>query len=53
MIDFVTIGHMFSKLYTEYVNCLDHLGVAATVAKVRWRFWITRIAQMVKTICYL
>ena len=44
--------HRFSKLYIEHIHSLDHLGVSATVAKVRRRFWITRINALVKSIRY-
>ena len=42
--------HHFSRLYAEYVHNQNHLGVHACVAKVRTKFWIPGIVQMMKSI---
>ena len=43
--------HRFSRLFAEYTHKEGgHLGVAATVSKIRLRVWIPRITKMVKSI---
>ena len=43
--------HRFSRLFAEYTHKEGgHLGVAATVSKIRLRVWIPRIIKMVKSI---
>ena len=39
-------NHRFSRRRS------GHLGVAATVARIRSRFWITNLQRMVKSICF-
>ena len=42
--------HTFSVIYAEYIHNKSHLGVAATVSKIRLRFWITKVERIVKSI---
>ena len=44
-------NHRFSRLFAEYTHKEGgHLGIAATVSKIRLRVWIPRITKMVKSI---
>lgn len=44
--------HQFSRLIAEEEHRKSgHLGVAATVARIRSRFWIVNLQRMVKSIC--
>ena len=43
-------NHRFSRLYAEYIHSMSHLGVAATVSKIRSKYWITNLQRMVKSI---
>ena len=46
-------NHRFSQLIAEDEHRKSgHLGVAATVARIRSRFWITSLQRMVKSICF-
>ena len=45
-------NHKFTKLYSEYIHSSSHSGVATTVAKIRLRFWVTKLPQLVKSIRY-
>ena len=45
-------GHRFSKLYAEFIHSISHVGVLATVAKIRLQFWIVNLTKMVKSIVY-
>ena len=42
--------HRFSLLYTEHVRGIGHHGVSTTVSKIRLRFWIPKIHNMVSSI---
>ena len=42
--------HKFSKLYVESVHYKTHCGVAATVCKVRLKFWIIKLYKLAKKI---
>ena len=44
--------HRFALLYVLHVHNISHLGVAATVAKVRRRFWIVNLPKLVKVVRY-
>ena len=45
-------NHRFSQLIAEDEHRKGgHLGVAATVARIRSRFWITNLQRIVKSIC--
>ena len=43
-------NHRFSYLYALWIHNSDHLGISATVCKIRNRFWIIQITRMVKSI---
>ena len=43
-------NHRFSRLFAEHVHDETHLGNAATVSKIRLRFWIVNLGRMVKSI---
>ena len=43
-------NHRFSRLFAEHVHNEAHLGNAATVSKIRLRFWILNLGRMVKSI---
>lgn len=43
-------SHRISYLYALWVHNIDHLGVAATISKIRSRFWITQITKLVSGI---
>ncbi|XP_078346298.1 uncharacterized protein LOC144631679 [Oculina patagonica] len=43
-------GHHFTRLYAEYIHRRGHHGVATTVSKIRTRFWIPKVHNMVKSI---
>ena len=43
-------SHRFSRLYVEYIHNRGHHGVLSTASKVRARFWITKLLNMVKSI---
>ena len=46
-------NHRFSILIAEQTHReTGHLGVAATVAVIRSRFWIIDIQRIVRSICY-
>ena len=45
-------NHPFSKLYAEFIHKQDHLGVAATISKIRLKYWIVNLSKMVKSIRY-
>ena len=47
---FLPHNHRFSYLYALWVHNSAHLGIAATVCKIRNRFWITQLPRMVKSI---
>ena len=47
---FLPYNHRFSYLYAFWVHDSAHLGVAATVCKIRNRFWITQLPRMVERI---
>ena len=42
--------HHISRLYTEYVHGIGHLGVSATASKVRGKYWIVKLYKLVKSI---
>ena len=42
----------FSKLYVQHVHDIAHSGVYTTVSKVRLRFWIVKLAIIVKSIVH-
>ena len=42
--------HRFSLLYATFVQNINHSGVAATVSKVRRKFWIVNLPRLVKGI---
>ena len=42
-------SHRFSRLFAEHVHNEAHLGNAATVSKIRLRFWIVNLGRMVKS----
>ena len=42
--------HRFSLLYAEHVHGIGHHGVSTTVSKIRLRFWIPKIHNMVSSI---
>ena len=42
--------HRFSLLYAEHVHGIGHHGVSTTVSKIRLRFWIPKIRNMVSSI---
>ena len=42
--------HPFAKLYATFIHKQDHLGVAATVSKIRLKYWIVNLGKMVKSI---
>ena len=44
--------HRFTRLYAEYTHRKGHHGVATTVSKIRKRFWIPKIHNMIKSIRY-
>lgn len=44
--------HRFSKLYAEHIHRKGHHGVSTTVSKIRLRFWIPQIHNIVKSISY-
>jgi len=41
--------HPFAKLYATFIHKQDHLGVAATVSKIRLKYWIVNLGKMVKS----
>ena len=43
-------SHRFYRLYVENIHNRDHHGVLSTASKVRARFWITKLLNMVKSI---
>ena len=43
-------NHMLSKLYATYIHKKGHLGVSATVCKIRNRHWIVNVVRLVKDI---
>ena len=43
-------NHWISKLYSLHIHQISNSGVAATVAKIRLRFWICDLAKIVKAI---
>ena len=43
-------NHQFSHLYAEYIHSLSHLGVAATISKIRSKYWIVKIGKIVGSI---
>ena len=43
-------NNRFSKLYAEHIHKISHTGISTTVAKIRLRFWIMKLAKMVKCI---
>ena len=43
-------NHRFSYLYAMWIHNSDNLGIAATVCKIRNRFWITQLPKIVKSI---
>ena len=45
-------NHRFSLLYALYIQKLCHLGVAAVVSKIRRKFWIVNLPNLVKKIRY-
>ena len=46
-------NHRFSQLIAENEHKKGgHLGVAATVARIRSRFWVTNLQRIVKSICF-
>ena len=45
-------SHRFSKLYAEFIHSISHVGILATVAKIRLQFWIVNLPKMVKSIVY-
>ena len=46
----LTYSHHFSRLYTEYVHGIGHLGVWATASKVRAKYWIVKLHKLGKSI---
>ena len=42
--------HRLSYLYTLFIHRLGHHGVAATISKVRLKFWIIKLSQVAKSI---
>ena len=44
--------HRFTRLYAEHIHRKGHHGVATTVAKIRTRFWVPKVHNMVKSIKY-
>ena len=42
--------HRFSLLYATFIHNINHSGVAATVSKVRRKFWIVNLPRLVKGI---
>ena len=49
---FLPYHKAFTKLYVEFVHAISHSGVAATMAKVRLRYWVVNLRRMVKSIVY-
>eukprot|EP00057_Strongylocentrotus_purpuratus_P004826 XP_003729535.1 PREDICTED: uncharacterized protein LOC100892047 [Strongylocentrotus purpuratus] len=45
-------GHHVSKLITRHVHEMSHSGVAATMAKIRLKYWILRGHKLIKTLKY-
>jgi hypothetical protein len=45
-------NHRLSRLYTEFVHCITHSGVATTVSKVRRKYWIIQLQRIAKSIRY-
>ena len=43
-------NHRFPRLYAEYVHQMGHLGVSATASKVRAKYWIVKLHELVKSI---
>ena len=43
-------SHHFSRLYTEYVHGMGHLGVSVTASKVHAKYWIVKLHKLVKSI---
>ena len=43
-------NHRFSRLYTQYIHDKGHYGVLTTASKVRSRFWIVKLLNMIKSI---
>ena len=43
-------NHRFSRLYTQYIHDKGHYGVLTKESKVRSRFWIVKLLNMIKSI---
>ena len=43
-------NHPFSRLYSRFIHYQHHLGVAATISKIRLKYWIVNLSKMVKSI---
>ena len=48
----ISSKHLFAKLYSEAVHKRSHLGVSATAAKIRRKYWIVGLRQLLKSISY-
>ena len=42
--------HAFSKLYSAKIHNESHLGVSSIMAKVRLRFWVTKLRKILSSI---
>ena len=42
--------HCLSLLYSRHVHQHSHLRISATMAKIRLKFWIYSLSQIVKSI---
>ena len=42
--------HRLARLYAELVHNIAHLGNGATMSKIRDRFWITKLGNVVSSI---
>ena len=42
--------HKFSELYAEFIHNKGHLGISATVCKIREKYWVTKLYIIVRRI---
>ena len=42
--------HRFSQLYAAFIHNIAHLGVGATIAKIRSKYWIVNLHRLVRAI---
>ena len=48
----IPYNHRFTRIYAEFIHNISHSGVATTMTKIRLKYWIINLKQMVKSIVY-